>query len=108
VLLGQSPPEAIPLQRGPLRIDTLRRVVWNGDRRVPLGTSEWGLLLALCQVDGTISPGDLLAGVWGEDYRDELAFLRLWTNRLRGALGDDPRKPHIVLGDEQTGFRLAE
>jgi two-component system KDP operon response regulator KdpE len=106
-LLDESIPEAQPIRRGPLTIDVLHRVVWNGERRLALGTSEWGLLLALLHVESSISTADLLDRVWGKDYVDEVAFLRLWADRLRTNLGDDPKQPRIVLDDE-NGYRLVK
>jgi DNA-binding response OmpR family regulator len=82
--------------------------VWNGDRRIALGTSEWALLLALAQHREAISAEELLTSVWGTDYAGELPFLRLWTERLRINVGDDPKQPQIILGDETSGYRLVE
>jgi DNA-binding response OmpR family regulator len=82
--------------------------VWNGDRRIALGTSEWALLLALAQHQDAISAEELLTSVWGTDYAGELPFLRLWTERLRINVGDDPKQPQIILGDETSGYRLVE
>ncbi len=105
-LLDLAPPEMRQLIRGALKIDVLHRVLWYGDRKIALGTSEWALILALAEVEGPISASDLLASVWGEDYRSELPFLRLWINRLRANLGDDPSNPRIVVGNEETGYFL--
>ncbi|MGE0687186.1 MAG: winged helix-turn-helix domain-containing protein [Dehalococcoidia bacterium] len=105
-LLELAPPEARQLVRGPLKIDVLHRVLWNGEKKIALGTSEWTLLLALAQVEGPISASDLLASVWGEDYRNELPFLRLWIRRLRANLEDDPDHPRVIVGNEETGYIL--
>jgi two-component system KDP operon response regulator KdpE len=107
-LLDQSLPEAAKIKRGPLTIDVLHRVTWNGERRIALGTSEWGLLLALIQQEKVVAADELLTSVWGEDYAEELAFLRLWTERLRINIGDDPDDPQILLGNEVDGYRLAD
>lgn len=105
-LLDQTPSEARQLKRGTVTIDVLHRVLWNGERKIALGTSEWTLLLALAQAQGPLSGPELLASVWGEEYRSELPFLRLWIKRLRANLEDDPSNPTVVVGDESTGYSL--
>jgi two-component system KDP operon response regulator KdpE len=105
-LLGRGPPEGGKITRGSVTIDVLHRVIWRGDRKVALGTSEWALIIALAQSEEPMSAPDLLATVWGEDYRTELPFLRLWIDRLRAALGDEPSKPELILGDETAGYFL--
>jgi DNA-binding response OmpR family regulator len=106
-MLDQDFGEAQAVIRGELKLDVLRRVAWLGERHVALGTSEWALVLALAQTEEVVPAGDLLAMVWGEEYRNEIAFLELWTERLRMNLGDDPVNPRILLGDEHTGYSLA-
>ncbi len=106
-LLHTNDPALQPIQRGRLVIDILRRTLQRDGMTVALPTTEWGLLLRLANADGPLSPTELLVSVWGPHYAGEITFLRLWLGRLRTSLGDDPRNPEIVLGDEESGFFLA-
>jgi len=106
-LLGIDSPEATQLRRGSLTLDYLRRIVWKGEMKIALGTSEWGLVLALARSRETMSATDLLTTVWGDDYAGETNFLVLWIHRLRVNLGDDPQNPELVLGNVDEGYRLA-
>jgi DNA-binding response OmpR family regulator len=106
-LLAIDPPEATMLRRGPLTIDFLRRIVWNGERKLAVGTNEWGLLLALARSTRVMQARELLTTVWGDEYAEELQFLVVWMNRLRVNIGDDPLHPAIVLGTPEEGYRLA-
>jgi len=100
--------EASQMTRGRLKIDYLRRVVWNGTQKLNLGSNEWALLAAMAQAEGCIPSSELLLSVWGPEYVNEPRFLSIWIDRLRANLGDDPNKPEIVLGDLSEGFALAQ
>lgn len=105
-LVDQSLPEAQVLTRGPLRIDPLRRIVWQGDTKLVLATNEWSLLLTLVKATESVPSYRLLSNVWGDDYKEQSGFLRLWIERLRAKIGDDPSKPAIILGNLEEGFSL--
>jgi two-component system KDP operon response regulator KdpE len=49
---------------------------------------------------------DLLAVVWGEEYRNDLAILRVNISRLRQKLEVDPRDPEYVLTVPGVGYSL--
>ena len=54
---------------------------------VVLQQSDWAILQRLAEANGAFVRGtDLLAEVWGEDMRDEHAFLRSWIHRLNDRL----------------------
>jgi two-component system, OmpR family, KDP operon response regulator KdpE len=106
-MLKMGPAEDFQIMRGDLEIDVLHNVVRRGGVTAALSTSEWGLLLQLAKAEGVLSSGNLLTGVWGDSYAEESHFLRLWIDRLRTDLGDDPKNPAIILGDIESGFHLA-
>lgn len=106
-ILGIDSQEMTKLHRGVITVDYLRRLVLKGDMQITLGTNEWGLLLALMGAPGVLSANDLLTTVWGDSYAGETDFLTVWMNRLRVNLGEDPKKPEIVLGNNEEGYRVA-
>ncbi len=107
-VLGDPGTEGTKMRRGTLTIDILHRIVWNGDQKISLGTSEWSILLALTRFSTAAAARDLLITIWGDSYANETRFLDLWIDRLRMNLGDDPQAPHLVLGNLQDGYRLVD
>jgi two-component system, OmpR family, KDP operon response regulator KdpE len=106
VLLSHDAPKGLDVRRGPLRIDVLHRIVWNGDAKRALATNEWTLLIALLQAESPMSAEALLRDTWGPEYAQERGFLKLWIDKLRINIGDDPRAPALILGDVNSGFAL--
>lgn len=96
------------LRLGSIEVDLDTRVVTGGDGElIPLGETEWALLTHLAVNAGaTVSHGDLLAAVWGAEYRNDRQFLRLWIQRLQKKLGDDPASPKYLMQEPGEGYSL--
>lgn len=108
ILLGYNLPEVTEIRRAGLKIDAARRLVWHGDQKLALATTEWALLLRLATTHTSLAPSELLTSVWGEEYANELSFLALWIDRLRANLDEKPGHPEKVLGEISQGFWLAD
>ena len=81
-----------------LKIDFDRREVWVEGQLVKLRPTEYRLLYHLVQNAGwVISHDQLLAKVWGYEYRDEPHYVRLYINYLRKKLEEDPSNPKYIL-----------
>ncbi len=92
-----------------LKIDFDRRQVWVEDRLVQLRPTEYRLLYHLVQNAGWVVPHDqLLAKVWGYEYRDETHYLRLYVNYLRQKLEPDPAHPRYILTERGVGYRFVD
>jgi two-component system KDP operon response regulator KdpE len=53
-----------------------------------MSRNEWLLLELFLANDGRILlHHEILSHVWGPEYRDEVAYLRLWIGQLRRKLG---------------------
>ena len=92
-----------------LKIDFDRRQVWVEDRLVQLRPTEYRLLYHLVQNAGWVVPHDqLLAKVWGYEYRDETHYLRLYINYLRQKLEADPARPSYILTERGVGYRFVD
>src|SRR5690606_24172815 len=73
---------------GDAEIDLDARIVRREGRSVPMGRTEWMLLELFLQNEGRILlHEEILGHVWGPEYRDEVAYLRLWVGQLRRKLG---------------------
>lgn len=92
-----------------LTIDFDRREVFVEGELVPLRPTEFKLLYHLVQNAGWVVPHDqLLAKVWGYEYRDETHYLRLYVNYLRNKLEEDPPNPRYILTERGVGYRFVD
>jgi two-component system KDP operon response regulator KdpE len=92
-----------------LRLDFDRREVWVEGQLVKLRPTEYRLLYHLVQNAGWVVPHDqLLAKVWGYEYRDETHYLRLYINYLRQKLEKDPSNPQYILTERGVGYRFVD
>jgi two-component system KDP operon response regulator KdpE len=92
-----------------LRIDFDRREIWLDDELVKLRPTEYRLLFHLVQNAGwVISHDQILAKVWGYEYRDEPHYVRLYVNYLRQKLEKDPSNPKYILTERGVGYRFVD
>jgi two-component system KDP operon response regulator KdpE len=92
-----------------LQLDFGRREVWVDGKLVRLRPTEYRLLYHLVQNAGWVVPHDqLLAKVWGYEYRDETHYLRLYINYLRQKLERDPARPEYILTERGVGYRFVD
>jgi two-component system KDP operon response regulator KdpE len=84
-----------------------RRVSANG-RDVKLSPTEYKLLYELVTNAGrVVLHQDLLARVWGREYRDETEYLRVYIRYLRQKIEEDPSSPKLILTEPGVGYRFA-
>jgi two-component system KDP operon response regulator KdpE len=94
---------------GRLKIDFDRREIWVEDKLVKLRPTEFRLLYHLVQNAGWVVPHEqLLAKVWGYEYRDETHYLRLYINYLRQKLESDPSNPEYIQTERGVGYRFID
>lgn len=76
-------------------------------RQVPLSPKEWQLLEQLASYPGrTLLHEDLLVRTWGEQYRDDVQFLRVWISRLRQKIERNPAQPRLIRTVQGVGYVL--
>src|SRR5690242_10769754 len=106
---------APPAEKSTLVVDD--RLSINFDRRevlvegkpVKLRPTEYRLLYHLVSNAGWVVPHDqLLAKVWGYEYREETHYLRLYINYLRQKLEKDPANPKYILTERGVGYRFVD
>ena len=54
----------------------------------------------------TVSHDELLTRVWGADSSDRTHYVRIYVNRLRKKLEDDPSKPRYIITELGEGYRF--
>ena len=93
---------------GDLAINFDSHEVHKRGERVALTATEYRLLFQLVRNAGHVVPREaLLARVWGDEYRDQTDYLKVYVSRLRGKLEDDPDRPRYILTERGLGYRFA-
>ena len=91
-----------------LSVDFDSQEVRRAGQAVPLTATEYRLLFQLVRSSGHVVPREtLLARVWGDDYRDQTDYLKVYISRLRAKLEDDPERPRFILTERGLGYRFA-
>jgi len=81
--------------------------VHKGGQPVSLSSIEYRLLFQLVRNAGHIVPREaLLARVWGDEYREQTDYLKVYISRLRAKLEDDPERPRFILTERGLGYRF--
>ncbi len=89
----------------PLEVNLASALASRGGRTIPLTETEWRLLACLASRQGAIVVHEeILVTVFGQDFRDDDAFLQLWISRLRRKVGCHGE---IVLAHAGIGYSLA-
>jgi two-component system KDP operon response regulator KdpE len=102
-----SPEQAILKIDDRLQVDFNRREVIVAGERVKLRPTEYRLLYHLIENAGwTVQHEQLLAKVWGYEYRDESHYVRLYVNYLREKIEESPSKPKYILTERGVGYRF--
>ncbi|GAB1420138.1 response regulator transcription factor [Anaerolineales bacterium] len=92
-----------------LSVDFNRREVIVEGTRIKLRPTEYRLLYHLIENAGWTVPNEqLLAKVWGYEYRDEAHYVRLYVNYLREKIEEDPSNPIYILSERGVGYRFAD
>lgn len=92
-----------------LSVDFNRREVMVMGERIKLRPTEYRLLYHLIENAGWTVPHDqLLAKVWGYEYRDEAHYVRLYVNYLREKIEEDPSNPKYILTERGVGYRFID
>jgi two-component system KDP operon response regulator KdpE len=92
-----------------LQIDTNKREAIVRGEAVKLRPIEFKLLYHLALNAGwTIPHENLLAKVWGHEYRDETHYLRLYITYLRQKIEEDPSNPKYIITERGVGYRFMD
>ena len=100
----------IPIfQAGNLKIDFASRLVSINDEEIKLTRTEYELLVYLAINTGKVlTHREILHGVWGPEYGDELEYVRTFINQLRRKIEVDPANPRYIITEQRTGYRFVK
>ncbi len=92
---------------GPLQIDLARHRVTRAGQSVHLTRTEFSLLRELARErNKVLTHQQLLRAVWGDEYQDDLDYLRAYIRYLRKKLESDPSAPRLILTVQGVGYML--
>jgi two-component system KDP operon response regulator KdpE len=95
------------LRVGALTINLSARQVYVKDQLVRLSRTEFNLLVELARYPNRVlTHSQLLALVWGPEYRDDIEVLRATIWRLRQRIEVDSRRPQYILSEPGVGYVL--
>ena len=100
-------PDVSQLECGGLHMDLVRRRVTVAGQEVRLTPTEYKLLYELATHPGQVMLHEqLLAAVWGEEYRSDLEYLRAYVRYLRQKVEADPAHPLRIVTVPGVGYML--
>jgi two-component system KDP operon response regulator KdpE len=95
------------LQVGALALNTPAHEVQRDGVSLDLTPREFDVLAYLMRHTGrVVTHRVLLNAVWGPEYGKETQYLRVFINRLRRKIEDDPAHPHYIITEPGVGYRL--
>ncbi len=104
-----SPNEAVLNIDEHLQVDLNTRSVLVDGKPVKLRPLEFRLLYYLIENAGwTVTYEQILANVWGYEYREEANYFRLYVNYLRQKIKDDSNNPRYILTERGVGYRFVD
>ncbi len=88
-------------------VDLAAKRVTRGKATVHLTPTEWQVVEVLVRNPGKlVSQRQLLAEVWGPQYRTETNYLRLYLAQVRRKLEPEPSRPRYFLTEPGMGYRF--
>ncbi|OKH40808.1 DNA-binding response regulator [[Phormidium ambiguum] IAM M-71] len=106
---GSGIPNSGVISIGNVKIDTNKRQVYKGDRRIRLTGMEFNLLELLVSKAGeAISRSDILQQVWGytPERLVDTRVVDVHVSRLRAKLEEDPSNPELILTARSMGYQF--
>ncbi len=88
-----------------LEIDLDSRRVTRFGQPINLAPLEYTLLKLLTRNEGRVmTHEEILAQVWGQEYIDDVDYLKVYVRRLRNKIGDDPQNTELIHAERGVGY----
>ena len=88
-------------------IDLAAKRVHRGGAEIRLTPTEWHLVEVLVRNPGKlVAQRQLLQEVWGPEYHDETAYLRVHMANVRRKLEPEPSQPRYFFTEPGMGYRF--
>jgi DNA-binding response OmpR family regulator len=96
-------------RHGDLVIDVDRARITVGGNEISVTATEFRLLLKMADSVGKVlTREELLASIWGPDYRNDKTILWVTLSRLRQKVEKDPRNPVHIVTRQGVGYMMPE
>jgi two-component system KDP operon response regulator KdpE len=96
------------IECGDLHIDLARRRVLLAEEEVGLTRTEYELLCELAKHrNQVLTHEQLLTAVWGQEYRNDVDYLRAYIHYLRKKLEREPLAPEMIVTSHGVGYMLS-
>lgn len=93
---------------GGIRMNVLQHTVFVDGREVKLTPTEYDLLKVMMKYAGRVlTHKQLLKAVWGNEYDDDLHYIRIYMRQLRRKIETDPAQPKYLITEAGIGYRLS-
>jgi len=90
-----------------LTIDFATRTVTVNGQPVRLTPTEYSLLHYLVLNEGAVlTHRALLEKVWGKEYTDSPDYLKVYIQRLRNKMEEDPGNPQLLISERGLGYKF--
>jgi two-component system KDP operon response regulator KdpE len=95
------------LIQGDLEVDIPTKRVWRNKELIHLTPTEFKLLVALVRKTGEIvTLEELVKEAWGEEYIDQIGYVRRYVWHLRKKIEPDPETPRYIHNERGFGYRF--
>ena len=96
------------LSCGEISMDLLQHQVIVEGHEVKLTPTEYDLLKYMLKNAGKVlTHKQILKAVWGNDYDEDLHYIRIYMRQLRRKIEKDPAQPKYLLTEAGVGYRLS-
>ena len=94
---------------GEIELDVDRRLIRKSGEIIHLTPKEYDLVHCLMShVGKPLTHARLLTSVWGNEYGNEVEYLRTYIRQLRKKLEDNPSRPEYLLTESYVGYRFSD
>ena len=95
------------LQVGGLLVDPVRHLVTRDKQLIELTPTEFKLLEVFMRAPGQVfTQEQLVAEVWGDEYADEVGYIRRYIWHLRQKIEPEPNAPTYLHNERGIGYKL--
>ena len=95
------------LEIGDVCIDLAARQIHQGEKIIKLTPIEYSILVNLVRNEGRVIPHRvLLQKVWGDEFSEELRYIKKYIHSLRDKLGDNAHNPRIIINERGIGYKF--
>ena len=95
------------LQVRDIMLDSIQHRVTRGENLIELTPTEFKLLEILMREPNRVfTQEQLVTHVWGEEYTDEVGYIRRYIWHLRRKIEPNPDQPQYILTEHGIGYKL--